>query len=56
MAAYVVDKVEFNTVINAQIRLLNIELMARKYLFEVYQRRAELEETVGSPLAVPAQP
>jgi cobalt-zinc-cadmium efflux system outer membrane protein len=56
MAAYVVDKVEFNTVINAQIRLLQIELMARKYLFDLYQRRAELEEIVGGPLGVEPVP
>lgn len=56
MAAYVVDKVEFNTVINAQIRLLQIELMARKYLFDLYRRRAELEEILGGPLGVEPVP
>jgi len=52
LAAYVVDQVEFNTMINAQIRLLNFELMAKKYLFEVYKKRAELEELLGGPVGI----
>ena len=50
LSAYVVDKVEFNTMINAHIRLLRFELKAKKYLFNTYQKRAELEELVGGPL------
>jgi outer membrane protein TolC len=50
LAAYEVGKVEFNTMINAQIRMLRIELQAKRYLYTIYQKRAELEETVGGPL------
>jgi outer membrane protein TolC len=50
LAAYVVDKVEFNTMINAQIRLLRFELKTKRYLFNIYQKRAELEEVLGGPL------
>jgi len=50
LSAYVVDKVEFNTMINAHIRLLRFELKAKQYLFNIYQKRAELEEIVGGPL------
>lgn len=50
MDAYVVGKIEFNTMISAQIRLLNFELMAKKYLYELYQKRAELEEVLGGPI------
>ena len=47
LAAYEVGKVEFSTVINAHIRLLRFELQADRYLFSVYQKRAELEEVLG---------
>jgi outer membrane protein TolC len=50
LAAYVVNKVEFNTMINAQMRLLRFELKSKQYLFNVYQKRAELEEVLGGPL------
>ncbi len=50
LAAYKVGKVEFNTMITAQIRLLRFELQAERYLFGVYQKRAELEETLGGPM------
>jgi len=50
LTAYEVGKVEFNTMINAQIRLLRLELRAERYLFQVYQKRAELEEVLGGPL------
>jgi len=45
-----VGKVEFNTMINVQIRLLRFELQADRYLFQIYQKRAELEEVLGGPL------
>ena len=51
LAAYEVGKVEFNTMINAQIRLLRLELRAERYLFTIYQKRAELEEVLGGPIA-----
>ena len=47
LAAYEVGKVEFSTVINAHIRLLRFELQADRYLFSIYQKRAELEEVLG---------
>ncbi len=50
LAAYEVGKVEFNTMINAQVRLLRLELQAERYLFQIYQKRAELEEVLGSAL------
>ena len=50
LSAYVVDKVEFSTMINAHIRLLQFELKSKRYLFSIYQKRAELEEVLGGPL------
>ena len=51
LAAYEVGKVEFNTMVNAQIRLLRAELKAKRYLYSIYQKRAELEEVLGGPLS-----
>lgn len=48
--AYEVGKVEFDTMINAQMRLLMFELQAEKYLFDIYKKRAELESLIGLPL------
>jgi hypothetical protein len=50
LLAYEVGKLEFNTMINAQMRLLRIELTTDKYLFGIYKKRAELEEMIGGPL------
>ncbi len=47
LAAYQVGKVEFDTVIRAQLQSLRLELQRDRYLFSVYQRRAELEELAG---------
>ncbi len=52
MAAYKVGKVEFNTMMNAQIQVLRFELNAEKYLYEIYQKRAKLEELLGGPIMV----
>jgi cobalt-zinc-cadmium efflux system outer membrane protein len=49
-SAYEVGSLEFNTMISAQIRLLRFELQADNYLYEIYRKRAELEELVGSPI------
>ena len=49
-AAYEVGSLEFNTMLGAQIRLLRFELQADKYLFDIYRRRAELEEVLGGPV------
>lgn len=50
LSAYAVGKVEFNTMINAQIRLIRFELQAQKYLYSLRRKRAELEELLGGPL------
>ncbi len=50
LASYGVGKVEFNTMINAQIRLLRFELQAEKYLYAIYKKRAELEAVLGGPI------
>jgi outer membrane protein TolC len=50
LSAYEVGSIEFNTMITAQIRLLSFELQTDKYLFNVFQKRAELEEVLGGPL------
>ena len=38
LTAYEVGKVEFNTMIKAQVRLLRLELQAERYLFQIYQK------------------
>ncbi len=50
LSAYEVGSLEFNTMINAHIRLLRLELQADGYLYNVYQKRAELEELIGGPV------
>jgi outer membrane protein TolC len=50
LLAYEVGAVEFNTMINAQIRLLRFELQAANYLYKIHQKRAELEEFLGGHL------
>jgi cobalt-zinc-cadmium efflux system outer membrane protein len=50
LTAYEVGKVNFNTMINAQIRLLRFELQSENYLFSLYKKRAVLEELLGTPL------
>ena len=49
LTAYEVGEVEFNTMINSQIRLLRAELQAKRYLYSIYQKLAELEEVIGGP-------
>jgi outer membrane protein TolC len=51
-AAYEVGSLEFNTMLDAHIRLLRFELQAEKYLFNIYQKRAELEEVLGGSIPV----
>ena len=50
LAGYQVGKMEFNTMMNAQIRLLRSQEKAEQYLFSIHQKRAELEELLGGPL------
>jgi cobalt-zinc-cadmium efflux system outer membrane protein len=51
LSAYEVGKVEFNTMITAQMRVLRSDLQAQRYLYSIYQKRAELEEVLGGPLS-----
>lgn len=53
LTAYEVGKVNFNTTVNAQIRLLHFELQSENYLFSLYKKRAELEEVLGESLSSP---
>jgi len=50
LAAYEVGKVEFNTMVKAQIMLLRAELQAKRYLYSIYQKLAEIEELIGGPM------
>jgi len=50
LSAYEVGKLEFNTMINARIRLLRFDLQTSNFMFKIYQKRAELEEVLGGPL------
>jgi outer membrane protein TolC len=50
LSAYEVGKLEFNTMIDAQLRLLRFELQTSNFIFKIYQKRAELEEILGGPL------
>lgn len=54
LAAYEVGKVEFDTMLNARLSLLRMQLRAETSLFALQRKLAELEEAVGSPLATPA--
>jgi len=47
LAGYQVGKMEFNSMMKAQIRLLRSQEKAENYLFTIYQKRAELEELLG---------
>jgi outer membrane protein TolC len=53
LSAYEVGKVNFNTAITAQMRLLRFELQAAKYVFDIYEKRAELEALLGASLSSP---
>jgi len=48
--SYEVGKIEFDTMINAQIQLIKFELQKQHYLFDIYQKRAALEEMIGQPI------
>jgi cobalt-zinc-cadmium efflux system outer membrane protein len=55
-SAYEVGKLEFNSLINAQMQVLRLQLQADTYLYRLYQKRAELEELIGSRLPMAAKP
>ncbi|MFZ1200010.1 MAG: TolC family protein [Desulfobacterales bacterium] len=50
LAAYQVREVEFDTMIRAQLQMLQLELQSDRYLFNIYQKRAELEELLGGQI------
>jgi outer membrane protein TolC len=50
LAAYAVGKVEFNTMLVARVRQLQVQLKEEQYISQVYRKIAELEEVVGQPL------
>lgn len=50
LAAYSVGKVEFNTMLSARVRLLQIELGAEKYKYQTYKKITELEQLIGTNL------
>ncbi|MDA8139839.1 MAG: hypothetical protein M0036_14405 [Desulfobacteraceae bacterium] len=49
-AAYEVGKLEFSTLINAQMQVLRMRLKADMYRFRLYQKRAEMEEMMGGAI------
>lgn len=46
---YEVGKIEFSSMINARIQPLKFELELKQYLFDLYKKRAQLEELTGGP-------
>ena len=50
-SAYEVGKLEFNSMINAQMQVLRLQLQADTYLYRLYQKRADLEALIGAPLS-----
>lgn len=50
MAAYRVGKLDFNAMISAHLRLLTIELQASEYLYQYYQKLAQLNQITGGGL------
>jgi len=50
LVAYEVGKLEFDSMISAQIRLLRFHLQKEDYLFQIYRKRSELEALLGGPL------
>jgi outer membrane protein, heavy metal efflux system len=46
-SAYQVNKIEFNTMITAQVRLFRLRLMRDKYLHQIHKQEAQLKELIG---------
>jgi cobalt-zinc-cadmium efflux system outer membrane protein len=55
-SAYEVGKLEFNSLINARMQVLRLQLQADTFLYRLYQKRAELEELLGARLSAAAEP
>jgi len=49
--AYEVGELEFDTMINARLRLLMFERQMERYRLDVFKKRAELEALIGQPLS-----
>ncbi|MDA3895888.1 MAG: hypothetical protein PF482_07060 [Desulfobacteraceae bacterium] len=45
-----VGEVEFDTMINARMRLLMFELQGERFRMDVFKKRAVLEALIGQPL------
>ncbi|WP_162096621.1 TolC family protein [Desulfotalea psychrophila] len=52
LAAYSVGSVEFLTMLNAEIKQEKVKLAAKRYLYKIYKKNAELEELVGQPVSI----
>ena len=50
LEAYEVGEVEFDTMINARMRLLMFELQGERFRMDVFKKRAELEVLIGQAL------
>ncbi|MBS3754511.1 MAG: TolC family protein [Desulfobacterales bacterium] len=50
LEAYEVDRVEFDTMIEARIRVLKYRREASRLFYNIYQKRAELEAWIGGAL------
>ena len=50
LAAYSVSKIEFDTMLAARVRLLQIELGAEKYKYLAYKKLTELEQLIGTSI------
>jgi cobalt-zinc-cadmium efflux system outer membrane protein len=50
LEAYEVGEVEFDTMINARMRLLMFELQGERFRMDIFKKRAELEVLIGQAL------
>lgn len=50
MSAYEVGKVDFGTMMAPQMRVLKLERQAKRYLYQLHQKRADLDATLGGQL------
>jgi len=55
LAAYSVGQVEFGTMLSTHTRLLQVELKIEQSVVQIYKKLAELEETVGQPIALTSE-
>jgi len=54
--AYQVGKVDFDRMIGARIRVLRFELKAERFLYDVFQKQAAIEELVGKRIVTNEEP